>query len=150
MSRYFAEAGVACGTDLPIINIAGGTAVRIQLFELLIGFSTAPADIATLFKLVRTTDAGTGGSALTAAKDDPLTVAATGAPKSGTYGTPPTDEAQGFRFAINQRATHRIVTDKPLISAAAANNGIMLNSQSSGGTPTADATMRWSEGAALG
>jgi hypothetical protein len=147
MSRYFAEAGVACGTDLPIINATGGAAVRLQLFELLLGFSTAPADISTLLKIARTTDAGTGGTALTVAKDDPLTATATGTAKSGTFATPPTDEAQGFRFAINQRATHRIVTDKPLISAAASNNGIMLNSQSSGGTPTVDATMRWSEGA---
>lgn len=145
MARYFAEAGIAVGTDLPIINIAGGAAIRLQLFELLIGFSTAPADIASLFKIPRTTDAGTGGTALSAGKDDPLTVAATGAPKGGTFTTPPTDEAQGFRFAINQRATHRIVTDKPLISAAAAANGIMLNSQSSGGTPTAEVTMRWEE-----
>jgi len=147
MASYFAEAGVAVGTDLPIINVAGGTSIREKLFEWLISFSTAPADVATLFKIARTTDAGTGGTALTAAKHDPLTVAATGAPKSGTYTTAPTDEGQGQRFSINQRSSQRWTAreGKELISAAAANNGIMLNSQSSGGTPTCEATLNWEE-----
>lgn len=147
MARYYVNASVACGSDLPIINITGSAAIQINLYQLVVGFTGSPADVATLLMLERTTDAGTGGTSLTVNKRAPLTATATGTAKKGTYGAAPTDDAELLALPINQRATHRLLwPDKyPLVSVASANNGIMLNSESSGGTPTLHATMEWEE-----
>ena len=147
MNIYSVSAGVACGSDLPIINVTGSASIRTKIVEWLIGFSTAPADVATLLVFERTTDAGTGGTALTEEPIDPLTVAASSAAVSGTFSTAPTDGNVLQRIAMNQRATHRWVASagRELVATAAANNGIMLNSESSGATPQCDATIFFGE-----
>jgi hypothetical protein len=147
VSKYSTDAGVACGTTLPLINVTGSAAVRSKIYDLIFGFSTAPADVATLIKLLRTTDAGTGGSALTVSPLDPLTVAATTTAKSGTFSGAPTIGAVLMRLAINQRATYRWIAREgaELTAAAAAANGIESRSESSGGTPTCDQTVYFEE-----
>lgn len=148
MSAYITNAnGVACGSDLPIVNLTGSATIRVKLYEWLLGFSGSPADVATLLMLERTTDAGTGGTSLTINKLDPLTVAATATAKKGTYGVVPTDSDELQTIAINQRATHRWIAreGKEFISTASANNGIMLNSESSGATPAASLHLAWYE-----
>lgn len=144
---YFVTAGVACGSDLPIINVTGGTGVRIGVSHLIIGHSGSPADIATLYTLVRTTDAGTGGTALTEIKTDPLTATPTGAAVKGTYSADPTDSDEVIRLALNQRATHQIILPdgEEVLSLAASANGLMWLSVSSGGTPQCDLTFKWKE-----
>lgn len=147
MSLYQCTAGVAVGSDLPIINLTGSAAIRILLKYLLVSFSGSPADVATLFMLERTTDAGTGGSALTETKTDPLTVTQTAAAVSGTFSAAPTDSDELLGFALNQRSVKEfyLPDGEEQISVASSANGLMLNSESSGGTPTCRATMKWRE-----
>lgn len=144
---YGATAGVAVGSDLPIINITGGTTIQVCLKHVLISFSGSPADVATLFMIERTTDAGTGGSALTEGKGNPLSVTPTGAAVAGTFSGAPTDSDELFGFSVNQRSVKEIYFNdgEELKTVASAANGIMLNSESSGGTPTCRTTMRWEE-----
>ena len=77
MARYTVSHQTAAGADLPMINITGTAAVRVNLYDLVIGSDDTPADQANEFVIIRTTDNGTGGSALTESPTDPLTVAAT-------------------------------------------------------------------------
>ena len=144
---YTVNAGVACGTSLPIINLTGSASIRLYLRKLWVGFSTSPADVATLFYLYRTTDAGSGGTALTVYKADPLKATATGTAKSGTFSTAPTAGDVLGRLAINQRGTHQFnfYDNERLVSTASANNGLELFSASSGATPTADTNVQWEE-----
>lgn len=147
MAKYSVNAGVAAGTDLPIINCTGSAAIRLRVYEFVVGSVASPADVATKLMFERTTDAGTGGSALTVNKVDPLTVTATGTARSGTFATPPTDTDELLRFSFNQRATHRFISRETceFVASASAANGIMANSESSTGTPTIDLTMFWEE-----
>lgn len=149
MARYAASHQTAVGGSLTIINITGGTAIRLNVYDIVIGFDATPADIATEFSVARTDDAGTGGSALAEVALDPITVAATGAAVGGTFGAEPTytSNAQLLMIAMNQRATFRWVAAPggELISAAASGDGIGLRSVASGATPNCNATMHWYE-----
>ena len=146
-NQYTVNAGVGVGTNLPLINLTGSAAIRLRVYEWLMGFSTGPADIATLIKIVRTTGVGLGGSALTEYKRDPLTVGPTGAAIAGTFTTAPATGDELMRIAINQRATHRWIAaeGKELVAAATADNGIEFLSVSSGGNPTCELTIYWDE-----
>lgn len=145
-NSYSVNASVACGTDLPIINITGSASIVVKVYEWIMGFP-AVADVATKFMFERTTGVGTGGTALTENKVDPLTVAASGAAVKGTYTTAPVDADELMLVTINSRATHRWIAREghEFRSTAAASNGIMLNSESSTGTPNVDATIYWME-----
>lgn len=150
MGSYSTRHQTAAGTDLPIINITGSAAVRIGLFELILGSDASPADLAGEFVVNRTTDAGTGGTALPEIPLDPLTVAATGAAVGGTFGVAPVDTASTelLMIALNQKATFRwaALADRyRLWSIAASANGLMLNCVAHGGTPNINAVMMWDE-----
>ena len=151
MGRYVVVHQTPAGTDLPIINLTGSAAIRVKIYDLVLGFDGTPADVAGEFVIDRTTDAGTGGTALTENPLDPLTVAATGAGIGGTFTTAPTDGATPvvlLMIALNQRATFRWVAAPggELISTATAANGLMLNSTGmSSGTPNTNATIYWEE-----
>lgn len=149
MGAYAVVHQTAAGATLPIINITGSAAIRVHLFDLLIGSDATPADVATELTVGLTTTVGTGGTALTESPLDPLTVAATGAAIGGTFSGAPTFTANSERLmiALNQRATFRwvAVPGREIISTASANNGIELLSVASGGTPNINATMHWFE-----
>lgn len=142
-----ATGAVAVGSDLPIVNVTGGASNRLYLKYLLASFRGSPADVATDFMVERTTDVGSGGSALTETKTDPLTHAIVGAAVAGTFDTSPTDSDELLGFALNQRSIKEFYFpdgEEPC-SVAASGNGIMLNSESSGGTPTCRFTIKWKE-----
>lgn len=149
MARYAVAHQTAAGTDLGIINLANGAAVRAKLYELIIGTDGTPADLAGEFVVNRTTAAGGGGSALTETPLDSLTVAATTAGTGGTFTAQPTDTANTdlLMIGLNQRATWRWVTElsNALIGIAAAANGLFLRSVAHGGTPNINVTMHWDE-----
>ena len=150
MGRYSVVHQTAAGTDLPIINLTGSASVRVKIYDVILGSDATPADVAGEFVIDRTTDAGTGGTALTENALDPLTVAATGAAVGGTFSTPPTDTANSnlLMIALNQRATFRWVAapGSELISTATASNGLMLNCTGmSSGTPNMNAVIFWEE-----
>lgn len=150
MGKYSVAHQTAAGTDLPIINLTGSAAVRLKLYDLILGSDATPADVAGEFVVDRTTDVGTGGTALTENPLDPLTVAATGAGVGGTFSAAPADTANSnlLMIALNQRATFRWVAapGSELISTAASGNGLMLNCTGmSSGTPNMNATLLWEE-----
>lgn len=149
MSCYSVVHETPVGATLPIINITGSASVRINLYDILIGSDSTPSDVQTDFEVGLTTTVGTGGTALTENKLDPLTVAATGAAIGGTFSGAPTYTANSARlkFGLHQRATFRWVATpgREIRSVAAANEGIELLSVNSGGTPNANVTMHWFE-----
>lgn len=149
MGRYSVVHQTAAGTDLPIINLTGSASIRCCVYDVIIGSDAAPADLAGEFVIDRTTDAGTGGTALTENALDPLTVAASGAAVGGTFTTAPVDTANSnlIMLGLNQRATFRWVAAPggELISAAVASNGLMLLCVGHGGTPNINATLHWFE-----
>lgn len=147
-SRYAATHQTPAGSDLPIINLTGGTTVRCKVYELIVSYSGTPADAAALFVMELTTTAGVGGTVLAETPLDPLTDTAIGAAVGGTFSTKPADAAELMQFALNQRATFRWCAspDGELITVAASAEGIMLNCESvSTGTPNVDATIHWLE-----
>lgn len=147
MGKYAVQHQTPAGTTLPIINLTGSAAVRLKVADLVIGSDATPADVATEFNVTRTTSVGTGGTTLTEEPLDPLVVAATGAGIGGTFTGAPTKGNSLMMIALNQRATFRWVAAPgyELISTAAANNGIELESVASGGTPNINATIMWEE-----
>lgn len=151
MAKYSAVHQTAAGTGLPLINITGGTTIRINLCHLILGSDATPADVAGEFVVARTDDAGIGGSALSEVALDPLTVAATAAAVGGTFGTDPASTANGnlLMIALNQRATFTWWAREgfELISAAVAGDGLMTECTGmSSGTPNMCVTMVWWEG----
>lgn len=149
MSTYSAVHQTAAGTGLPIINLTGGTTVRIALYDLIVGSDDTPADAAGEFVLNRSTTAGTGGTALTEQKLDPLTVNnATAAGVGGTFTTDPTSGNNLLMIGLHQRATFRWIAAPggEIYTPQTANNGLMLECTAmSTGTPNINATLFWRE-----
>lgn len=150
MAAYSTRHQTAAGSDLPIINLTGSATVRASVFELILGSDATPADTAGEFVLNRTTDVGSGGTALPELPLDPLSATATCAAVGGTFGTPPTDTASTelLMIALNQRATFRWVAAADryrIVSIASANNGLMLNCVGHTATPNMNATIMWDE-----
>lgn len=149
-NRYSAVHQTAAGTGLPIINLTGGTTVRVNLCMLILGSDAAPADVAGEFVLARTDDAGIGGTALTENALDPLSPAATVAGVGGTFGTDPASTANGnlLMIPLNQRATFTWWAREgfELLSALASGDGIMCECTGmSSGTPNMNASLAWFE-----
>jgi hypothetical protein len=126
MPIYSVNGQVSAGSDLPIINVTGD--------------GTTPAKINDIV-------VGCGGTSLTVNKNNPTSPNASATGKKGTFSTPPTDSSELFRLEMNQRATYRHVLHqgREFFSVIAASNGLMLNSESSTGTPTLGAQIFWEE-----
>lgn len=146
---YSAYHQTAAGSGLPIINVTGGTTVRIKLFDFMIGSDATPADVAGEYTISRSTDAGTGGTALTEQKLDPATVnAATGAAVGGTFTTDPSAGNIVLGTGLHQRATWtwKAAPGGEIVTPMTANNGLILECVGmSSGTPNINATMFWRE-----
>ena len=147
MAKYATQHQTAAGTTKTIINLVGAATIRPKWYDFILGSDAAPADVATEFNITRTTDAGTGGSALAESPLDPLMVAATGAATGGTFAAEPSAGPILMNVALNQRATFRWVAapGSELITVATAANGIMCSSVASGGTPNINMTLMWEE-----
>ena len=144
MSRrhnYFVDwsAAVASPTVSSAI-ITGGTTVRFCLYEIVVGFSSAPADNAIVYKAQRSTAAGTSSSYTPVPLDsaDAVAISAAGTVVTGepTY----TSNKVVWHYALNQRATARWISDPdgPIVSPATSNNGVGIYPVSGSATPTAD------------
>jgi hypothetical protein len=147
MGKYAVVHQTAAGTNLTIILLTGSAAIRPKMNHIVIGSDATPADVATEFNLSRTSAAGTGGTALTAAPLDPLTVAATAAGLGGTFTAEPTYGNVILMIPLNQRATYQwwAMPGFEPIAAAVAANGFGLRSINSGGTPNINSTIVWEE-----
>lgn len=140
----------AAGTGLPIINLTGGTTVRVNLAHIILGSDATPADVAGEFVVARTDDAGIGGTALTENAIDPISPTATVAAVGGTFGTDPASTANGnlLMIGLNQRATFTWWARETyeLKSALVAGDGIMVECTGmSSGTPNMNLTLQWAE-----
>lgn len=142
--RFSGYGSAAVGTDKTVIALLSSTSVRPCLYEFDLGSSSSPADIATLFQIMRLTAVGTEGSGFTPVPKDSADAAAQ-ADYAVAHSVEPTYTAnsQLWGTALNQRATFRWVANPggELVAPASANNGIGLKSASSGATPTYIATM---------
>lgn len=150
-NKYVAVHQTNAGSNLPIINLTGGTAVRIYLCHLILGSDVTPADVAGEFIVSLTDTVGTGGASVVASKLDPIGAAAVASPTGGTYSTTnPTLTTNGTRLMIglNQRATFTWWAREgfEIVSAATANNGVATQCVAmSSGTPTMNNTLMWYE-----
>ncbi len=144
MAAYSGVGAAAVGTNKTTLNLISTAAIRPKLYEMIVGCAATPVDIATLWHLERFTALGTEGSGFTPFPLDPLTSAAV-ADYGVAHGVEPTYTANAIlqKLSLNQRNTFRWIAapGKELICAAAANSGIGLQAQSSGGVPVHEATM---------
>lgn len=147
MSDCYAGIGsAAAGTDKTILALISATTCRPKLYQMILGSITSPADVQTKLHLERFTALGTEGSGFAPLKLDPGAPTADSDYGVGTYDPDePTYTASAILMAvtIHQRATWQwnAYPGRELIAPATANNGIGLQSQSSGDAPTIDATM---------
>lgn len=140
------QSAVASPTDT-CLGITGGTAVRPEIYDVLIGSSATPADNAIIWKIQRTTAAGTSTSVTPAALDsgDPASTTTAGQAHSAepTY----TASTVLFNLALNQRASHRFIADPNggMKAPATSNNGLALYPVHSSFTGNVDATIHFCE-----
>lgn len=144
MAKFVGVGEAAAGTDKTILALISAATIRPKIYDVMISCVATPSDLATLFHLERFTAVGTEGSGFTPVPVDPLTIAAVADYGVGPYSVEPTYTAGDIllKMSLNQRTQVRWVCAPgyELIAAAAANNGIGLQSQSSGGTATHQAT----------
>lgn len=147
MGRYSASHQTAAGTNLTILHAMGSAAIRVKLSHLILGSDATPADLAGEFTVALTTSAVSGGTSLTEAPLDPLTVAATAVATGGTYSGEFTYTNIALMIPLNQRATFQwwAAPGFEIFTVASANNGVGIRSVGHGGTPNINATMLWEE-----
>ena len=146
-ARYSAVGPSASGTTQTVLGVNGGTTVRANIYEVLVGSSTTPADQTFQLVLGRITAFGTS-TAYTPLPLDPNDVAAI-ATAGITHSAEPTYTAGGsiLDFSVNQRATFRWVASPggEAMSAASANNGMGLKNALSSAALVLRATVHWFE-----
>lgn len=126
-----------------LLGLASGTTIRPAIYDLILGSSATPADNAILWQLQRFTAAGTSTAYVPLPLDagDPACTVVAGV----LHTVEPTYTAAAFLFrcSLNQRATHRWISDPdaPLLLPASANNGCGLFGVHSSFTGAIDATV---------
>lgn len=151
MARVYSAVGSAVGgTDITIVTLISATTVRPELFEIVVGSVSTPADQAIKLSIMRFTAVGTEGSGFTPTAADPASPAAAGDMGVGVFSVEPTYTASSdlLWISINQRNTFRWIAQegRELVAPATANNGLGLRSKSATSTtPTWDTTFRWRE-----
>ena len=142
--RYTGVGEAAVGTNKTVLNLISAATIRPKLYDLVVACGATPADLATIFHLERFTAVGTEGSGFTPLALDPGDPASL-ADYGVAHSAEPTYTASEIlmKLSMNQRATIRWVAAPggELVAPASANNGIGLQSQSSGGTAQHEATM---------
>lgn len=130
-----------------ILTLASATTIRPEIYDMILGFSSAPADNALQVFVQRFTAAGTSTSEVPSPLDpaDPAASATGG--RNCTVEPTYTSNLILFHAALNQRATHRWIADPrgPLKMPATANNGLGLYAVHGSATPTFDATLYFNE-----
>jgi hypothetical protein len=149
MRRYSGSGATASGANLTIGEVvAVGATTRARIYDLIIGSGVTPADVASVFKIIRGTVSGTQTTTFTPTALDPGDPASLMSFKVGTFtGQTKTANSQLLDVPLNQRATFRwvAVPDSELVIPASTDNWVGLESISSTGTPTIDCTFLWQE-----
>lgn len=147
--KYSITGQRACAASAPetILGVTSTTAIRPQIYEMLLGSSATPADNALLWYVQRNTAAGTSTAVTPTAMDsgDPASTATAG--KNHTVDPTFTANLYLFYLALNQRASHRWIADTEgaLVIPATANNGAGLWLTHASFTGNCDASLYFQE-----
>lgn len=145
---YNSEHTLAAVASKPHTLIAGGADLQIELTDLFAACKDSPADVSFEFGVYRTTDVGTGGSALTPEKVSGHGVASQATVKGGTFSADPTKSGASLMpIVFNHRAAFRFPTDPryPIRSKIASNNGLEVFCISTGSAGNVKAQPWWKE-----
>lgn len=140
-----------------IFNIAGGTTVQIEVYQVNLSSGDTPANVTQTYLLGQTTAAGTGAAAPPTGKPTnpasmPVSLATvtwhhSAEPTYITSGTP--TQGQGEIFSVNKQNTWRWVVQPGYglgqHSALAAANGVGLKLTAASTIYACDTTMAWAE-----
>lgn len=130
-----------------LLTITSATTHRPFLYDMLIGSSATPADNALIWKLQRSTAAGTSTAVTAQALDngDPASLTTCG--KTHTVEPTYTANAVLWALSLNQRASHRWISDPDgsILLPATANNGVGLYPVHSSFTGNVDACVHFGE-----
>lgn len=129
--------------DVGSVLNAAASMRRFQLYDLMIGSDTTPADNVSLWEVAKRTGTATGGTGVTGQPlDDSDTLAAT---LVGNQAPTTNGAGSGVKLsiALNQRATFRWVAapGSEIVSPATASNGYGIQTPTAGGTPEGVATV---------
>ena len=130
-----------------VLGITGTTAVEPSIFFVGMGSETTPADNQLIWRIGRTTAAGTA-TAVTPQNLGPGTVAATSSAGENHTAEPTyTAGAVLFRLGLNQRAAHSIVFDPEgcLTVPATSNNGLAAYPSHASAAPDVGMVMHFRE-----
>lgn len=111
-----------------LLGLTGATSIRPRVYDLICGSDADPADNAAEYNLLRTTAAGSGGTAITPQAIDADDPASSASAIGATYSTEPTVAGVMLSWAQNQRATFRWVAapNGEIVLPAVANNGVAV------------------------
>jgi hypothetical protein len=130
-----------------LLVITSATTVRPEIYDIIIGASATPGDVAIVWYFQRCTAAGTSTAYTPAVLDpaDPVSLATAGTicTAEPTY----TAAKINWHVALNQRATHRWIADPrgPLKMPATASNGFGCYPVHASFTGNVDATVFYNE-----
>jgi hypothetical protein len=147
MASYQGVHETPAGTNLSILVLESSASVIGKIHQIIMGSDAAPADVATDYKAIRHTTAGTGGTAVVEKPTDPQAASAACNLRGGTM-TEPTYEADFLlAIALNQRATFTWNANpgRELRTTVATANGIGVRSIASSATPNTNITIGWDE-----
>ena len=149
--KYASSGTVAVASPNTLLGLTGGTAVRFSIYDWEIGsFSTAPADVALLWIMARSREAGSGGTSRVPVALDPADptseLAGQEAPTTEPDYAGLTDP-ELIEVGVNERATFRWVAAPggELIAAAVASEGLCLRVDHASDTDTVFGTIHTEE-----
>lgn len=153
MAKNYSISGSNASQAAPatVLVVAGGTACRTRVFDIVIGSSPAPADNAALYQICRVTSIGTSGSNPVIYALDPIDVTSLVSSTLGVYTGSASGEPSGpvalLDIPLNMRATFRYVASPgaEFINVLSATNGISLRQFTSSATFVATGTLIWAE-----
>jgi len=129
------------------VTLTATSAVRPNIYDIILGSSATPADNPILWQMQRITAAGTNTNYTPVALDpsDPSATAVAGV--NNTVEPTYTSNAYLLRIGLNQRATHRWIADPdaPIRLPATASNGVGLYPVNSSFTGAVDFTLFYYE-----
>ncbi len=147
MPRYATTHSLVNTDNTTLINIEGSTAVRLHVYDIIIGARIAPADVAGSVEVVNTSTIGTGGSGLSEAPLDPADAASQATALGGTFSGEPTAGNVLLRLPHHQRNTVRWIAAPrgELVSALADADGLALLADIPSTAFIAEYTVHWWE-----
>ena len=152
MAKYAApmSATLATGETLGSVRVDGTTARRIKFYDIILGCTSTPADVAIRWTFTRVSAAGAGtATAVTPALLDPADAAALSDAHENFTAEPTTyDGVSVLAIALNSRASFRWVAAPggEIVIAATASIGAGIRTPVlNGGTPDGTATVHFEE-----